>query len=57
MFPLKNIGIRKAILNMDGYEAPREDRDIVRLDANENPYGPSPKVYEVLIRSLKDLWR
>lgn len=26
----------------------REPEDIVKLDANENPYGPSPKVLEVL---------
>jgi histidinol-phosphate aminotransferase len=26
----------------------REPKDIVKLDANENPYGPSPKVLEAL---------
>ncbi|MCS7113072.1 MAG: histidinol-phosphate transaminase [Nitrososphaerota archaeon] len=57
MFPLENIRIRKAILNMHGYETPRESKSVVKLDANENPYGPSPRVYEALIHSLKDLWR
>src|SRR6185436_14575817 len=28
----------------------RDPRDIIKLDANENPYGPSPKVLEALTR-------
>ncbi|MEM2739552.1 MAG: histidinol-phosphate transaminase [Candidatus Bathyarchaeia archaeon] len=57
MFPLENVRIRKAILNMDAYETPRESKGVVKLDANENPYGPSPRVYEALMHNLKDLWR
>jgi len=57
MFPPKNIRIRKAILDLDGYETPRRGGCIAKLDANENPYGPSPRVYDILINSLKDIWR
>ncbi|MEM1558751.1 MAG: histidinol-phosphate transaminase [Candidatus Bathyarchaeia archaeon] len=58
MFPLENTRIRKTILTMDPYEAPMEMEGIVaKLDANENPYGPSPRVYEALTCSLKDIWK
>lgn len=58
MFPLENIRIRKTILTMDPYEAPMETEGIIaKLDANENPYGPSPRVYEALACNLKDIWK
>lgn len=28
----------------------RDPKDLVKLDANENPYGPSPRVFEALAR-------
>ncbi len=51
--------IRADIVNMDPYtpivpfevlsaRLGREPDDIVKLDANENPYGPSPKVLDAL---------
>lgn len=49
--------IRKAVQKLDAYtpgEQPRE-RDIVKLNTNENAYPPSPKVREVLERSYEQL--
>ncbi len=35
-------------------QAPDSPQEVLKLDANENPYGPSPNVYEAL--SQKDLY-
>lgn len=51
--------VRKHLLNLDAYQPiepfdvlskrlGRPPTDIVKLDANENPYGPPPEVYEAL---------
>ena len=42
--------IRKSVLAMEGYvpgEQP-EDAQIIKLNTNENPYLPSPEVYDIL---------
>jgi histidinol-phosphate aminotransferase len=47
-------GIRPNILAMTGYapgEQPRED-GIVKLNTNENPYPPSPRVFEAIRAAL-----
>src|SRR6476620_9849051 len=47
-------GIRPNILSMAGYvpgEQPRDD-EFIKLNTNENPYPPSPRVLEAIQRSL-----
>lgn len=47
-------GIRPNILAMSGYapgEQPRDD-DVIKLNTNENPYPPSPRVFEALQTAL-----
>ena len=42
--------IRKSVLAMQGYvpgEQP-QDTEIIKLNTNENPYLPSPEVYDIL---------
>ncbi len=45
---------RKNVSRMEGYvpgEQPRE-RDFIKLNTNENPYPPSPKVRQAILREL-----
>src|SRR5580700_11030586 len=47
-------GIRPNILTMAGYapgEQPRDD-GIIKLNTNENPYPPSPRVFEAIRATL-----
>src|SRR5271156_1179420 len=47
-------GIRANILSMAGYapgEQPRDD-GIIKLNTNENPYPPSPRVFEAIRTAL-----
>lgn len=49
--------IRKAVQTLDAYtpgEQPRE-RDIIKLNTNENAYPPSPRIAEVLSKSAHQL--
>lgn len=49
---------RSAIATMSGYtpgEQPKPGSPIIKLNTNENPYSPSPKVLEVL-RNLDSEW-
>ncbi len=42
---------RSAVNNMDGYvpgEQPQPGTNVIKLNTNENPYPPSPKVMEIL---------
>ncbi|MCG2769982.1 MAG: histidinol-phosphate transaminase [Chloroflexota bacterium] len=61
MVPLIADLIRSDIANMEGYtpvipfgvlsrKLGRRPEEIVKIDANENPYGPSPKAIEALAR-------
>ncbi|HSY68104.1 MAG TPA: hypothetical protein VK813_05660, partial [Edaphobacter sp.] len=46
-----NVGIikpRKAVLEMPEYHPPLAGRTALRLDFNENTFGPSPRVMERL---------
>ena len=50
---------RPNIIAMTGYvpgEQPRDD-DVIKLNTNENPYGPSPKVYASLKRAVRSSLR
>ena len=51
-------GLRPEIASLEGYQMPSptagEPPNLIRLDANENPYGPVPAVREALARA--DLW-
>src|SRR5688572_737536 len=47
-------GIRSNILSMSGYapgEQPRDD-GFIKLNTNENPYPPSPRVFEAIRATL-----
>jgi histidinol-phosphate aminotransferase len=56
---VRRSNVRKAIANISGYHGPEDPEylakrlgrpieSIIKLDANENPYGPSPLVQEML---------
>ena len=53
--------IRRAVRNMAGYvpgEQPGRDEQVIKLNTNENPYPPSPRVAEVLaLTGLESLRR
>jgi histidinol-phosphate aminotransferase len=59
MSDLKDI-VAKYILNLPPYPKGRDwrgDEDLVRLSANENPLGPSPKALDAITSALKDINR
>jgi histidinol-phosphate aminotransferase len=47
-------GIRESILQMKGYTPGEQlnDPDIIKLNTNENPYPPSPRVFEAIRAAL-----
>jgi histidinol-phosphate aminotransferase len=59
MSDLKDI-VAKYILDLPPYPKGREWRgetDLIRLSANENPFGPSPKALDAIATALKDINR
>ena len=51
--------IRKAVREMDGYTPGEQpsDPDVVKLNTNENPYPPSPRVKDALSKFLPETLR
>ena len=47
-------GIRNSIRAMKGYTPGEQlnDTDIIKLNTNENPYPPSPRVFEAIRAAL-----
>ncbi|MCK4300892.1 MAG: histidinol-phosphate transaminase, partial [Planctomycetes bacterium] len=49
--------LRKEVAAMTGYqpgEQPGPDEQVVKLNTNENPYPPSPRVLEALRRAADE---
>jgi histidinol-phosphate aminotransferase len=59
MSDVKDI-VAKYILELPPYPKGRDwrgDEDVIRLSANENPIGPSPKALHAISQALKDIHR
>src|ERR1700753_3338389 len=51
---LRVVKPRKAVLEMPEYHPPLAGRDALRLDFNENTFGPSPRVMERLLAQTSE---